>query len=221
MNRALERLLGREASTEEVQRFYDVKEILGVGEHDSIWTMLLAFGHYEILYKGIPAEIEKVTAEMIEKHAFSLETQSKLASQKVQLLMVEEVSKTADAMAQKAIAAAHSAQSAQSDAVSAKSRAWMRAWMQAGLLAGIVLCGAAGVGGFYVGERTGRAENLQQDKFLQTENGKAALYLAKHNNFANMKSCEGYSIRKTPDGTVCIPVKKINGQSVKYVWKLK
>lgn len=210
MKRALERLLGREASTEEVQRFYDVKEILGVGEHDSIWTMLLAFGHYEILYKGIPAEIEKVTAEMIEKHIFSLEAQAVLATNHVQASMVEKVSKTADEMAQKAIAAAHSA-------VTAKTRGWL----YVGLLAGIALSGAIGAGGFYVGERMGQRESLAQDVFLKTDDGKAAMYLAHHNKFEDMLSCKGYSIHKAASGTYCIPVKTINGKTINYGWKLK
>lgn len=210
MKRALERLLGREATTQEVQRFYEVKEILGVGEHDSMWTMLLAFGHYEILYKGIPAEIEKVTMEMMSRHAYSLEAQAKLAANKVQSDMVAHVSKTADEMAQKAIAAAHSA-------VSFKTRTWL----YVGLIAGIAICGAIGAGGFYVGERMGQRESLLQNSFMNSENGKAAMSLAEHNNFVEMMSCDGYSVQKTAEGTRCIPMKKINGRTVMYGWKLK
>lgn len=207
---ALEKIVGREATTEEVKRFYEVKEILGVGEHDAIWSMLLAFGHYEILYRDIPVEIERVTKVMIERHNYALEQQARMATEDVQARMVDKVGDTANKMAQKAIEAAQGS-------VASKTRAWMLS----GVIAGIVLCCGVGAGGFYLGKSIGQATKLEQDAFLQSANGSAALALAKNNDLVAMERCDGYSVHKTPNGTFCIPIRKENGQVINYGWKLK
>ncbi|MFD2274827.1 hypothetical protein ACFS07_36690 [Undibacterium arcticum] len=64
---ALRVLIGREPSAEDISKFYKIKEICNFSEHDSVWSLLLAFGHYEILYEEIPAK------KLRSKHIVSLQ----------------------------------------------------------------------------------------------------------------------------------------------------
>lgn len=58
---SFERLLGRQPSDAERQELYRVRDALDLKNNDALWLVLIALQHYQDLYKGIPADIERAS----------------------------------------------------------------------------------------------------------------------------------------------------------------
>ena len=65
LDRAFERLVGDRPSAEDRAMLYRVRDSLGIGPNDAIWTLLFAFQHYHSLYERFPAMIRAAAGELL------------------------------------------------------------------------------------------------------------------------------------------------------------
>lgn len=209
-DKAIAVVIGREPTADEVQRFYKVKEICGFGEHDSVWSMLLAFGHYEILYGEIPGKINKATIELLAEYRLSLEAAAQAAQRHVETSLIQTVSTTAKELADKALGVAESV------ILRDQRRRFLQAFgVSLGLTAfvlGIVIWFA-----FSSGVKTAAGEAA----WLHTPEGIAAKQFSELNSVKLMMDCPfPFRVSKTEKGDIqCIPY---DGKSkTVHGWRIK
>lgn len=77
---AFTRLLGRQPSDRERQDLYRTRDALNLKDDDAMWLLLLALGHYETLYRELPALISDAAAATLEKVKDSAEAQVKASA---------------------------------------------------------------------------------------------------------------------------------------------
>jgi hypothetical protein len=65
LDRAFERLVGDRPSAEDRAMLYRVRDSLGIGPNDAIWTLLFAFQHYHSLYARCPTRIRAAAGELL------------------------------------------------------------------------------------------------------------------------------------------------------------
>ena len=65
LDRAFERLVGDRPSAEDRAMLYRVRDSLGIGPNDAIWTLLFAFQHYHSLYARFPKMIRAAAGELL------------------------------------------------------------------------------------------------------------------------------------------------------------
>ena len=65
LDRAFERLVGDRPSAEDRAMLYRVRDSLGIGPNDAIWTLLFAFQHYHSLYARFPEMIRAAAGELL------------------------------------------------------------------------------------------------------------------------------------------------------------
>lgn len=202
-------LAGRELSSEEIARFYCVKEQLGLSDNDSIWTILLAFGHYEILYEGIPAKIKESLTSILAEAKISLS----YAADAAERTMIARIEKDAAAAVQKlAEQARNNAQTASASV--AKQR--MMIWAGFASVIAFVAAGTLLWAGYHLGVRSNAAELA----WLHTADGKAAKRFATLNNVERMLECPApQSIQNRGDGDYCNPYETTT-KTVR-MWRIK
>jgi hypothetical protein len=87
LSAAFERLVGKEATEEEVRRLYDVKEALGIDDNDALWVVLVALEHYDRLFRGYPARIaeeaERTLGEVKKRFAEAASVEAKRTQRKL------------------------------------------------------------------------------------------------------------------------------------------
>jgi hypothetical protein len=64
LDRAFERLVGDRPSAEDRAMLYRVRDSLGIGPNDAIWTLLFAFQHYHSLYARFPKMIRAAAVSL-------------------------------------------------------------------------------------------------------------------------------------------------------------
>jgi hypothetical protein len=187
LEEAMAVLIGREPSTEDVQKFYKVKEICGLSDHDPIWSMLLAFGHYETLYRAIPEQIIEQSRATIAEHKLALEATHAAAENLVKHSLAEAVSRSAGQIADTVLGHA-----------SKRVRAAIFASIGFAAVAVALVAGAA----FMAGQRMSAAEVA----WLHTPEGEAAREFSRLNNVRAMLECpSGFPQRDKGKGTYCVP----------------
>lgn len=205
IEQAIATIVGREPTAEEIAKFYKIKEICGFSEHDSVWAILLAFGHFEILYGQIPDTIATKTRELLAEHKLALEASAGAAEKHIRANLVEAVAKTAKDMADQVIQAANSI-----------TRARLIAGIVLGLLASAVTTGVISFVAFKSGERIAEADAA----WVQTKEGVAARRFAELNNISAMLDCPSvFMTRQENNGVYCIPYEADSKKN--WGWRIK
>ena len=102
--KALQTLIGREPTTEELGKFYRIKEQLGLSDHDVVWTFLLAFGHYEIIYNEIPGRIEETAKRVLTEFRTSADAVAVATERQMRANVEASVSETVRKLSDQVIA---------------------------------------------------------------------------------------------------------------------
>jgi ubiquitin len=196
---ALQTLIGRPPTTEEITKFYQIRDLLGFAEHDSVWSMLLAFGHYEILYRDIPAQITEQTQQLLAEHKLALEATAGAAQRMVGANMAEAVAKAS----RDAIDAGKRMASTSGGNVT-KGK-FMLCLCAALALTAIVVSGI-GVFSYQAGMRAGVESASLDAAWAATPQGKAAKAFAGLNPIQSMLDCSpNFQVRAEDNATYCIP----------------
>lgn len=209
IEQALATLVGREPTAEEIAKFYKIKEACGFSEHDSVWAMLLAFGHYEILYGEIPEHITDRTRELLAEHKLALEATASAAERHIKANLVDAVAKTAREMADQVITAANRVTRAD-----ARRKYLLAFTMSIGAAA--ISIGLVAWGAYHAGVKAGTGDKA----WLQTAEGQAARQFADLNQITTMLDCPApYQRRQNGGALYCIPydTKTQTG----YGWRIK
>ena len=83
----LESLLGRELSTEEIEKFRTIKDILGLSDNDALWDLLIAMEYQRDYYEKMPERIQQVTENICQ----SIQGLAAQEAEKAQNQLVESV----------------------------------------------------------------------------------------------------------------------------------
>lgn len=213
IEQALQTLIGREPTPDEVAKFYKIKETCGFSEHDSVWALLLAFGHFEILYGEIPERIAVQTRGLIADHKLALEAAAEAAERAVRGSMIENVTKTTREMADKAIEAGKVI-------ASHEHRRKIVLAIIAAFAVSVGLSGALAWGAYKVGARSGAVGVMVDAAWSQSAEGRSAKAFAQLNNVQSMLDCpSNYQTHKEGNATYCIPYDETNRRS--FGWRIK
>jgi hypothetical protein len=205
LEEAIATLVGREPTSEEIQRFYKIKEACGLGDHDAMWAVLLAFGHYEILYGEIPAKIKAMSIETLADHKLALERTADASGSLVKQSLARAVETSAAQMAEAVLGQARRQTSTIAKVAFASS---------IGVAAVAVLL--VSIAMFSMGARTSAAEAA----WLKTPEGTAARDFSKLNNIRAMQECAApFQRQVSNEGTYCIPY-DANDRKM-FGWRLK
>lgn len=195
IEQALATLVGREPTAEEVAKFYKIKEACGFSDHDAVWALLVAFGHFEILYGEIPEKITRKTHELIAEHKIALEATAHAYEKLVKANLVEAVAQTSRDMASQVI------HTATAMTLQGSRRKFLVALVVSLGLTSACIAGV-GWGAYTLGTKAAAADAA----WLQTREGDAAKKLAKVNNLSAMLDCPSdFQKRQDGDGLYCIP----------------
>ena len=209
LEQALAELIGREPTTDEITKFYKLKETLGLSEHDVVWTLLLAFGHYEILYGQIPNKIAVETKDLLAEHKIALEATAHATEKQLKTSLAESVSTTVKDISAKVI------ETSKQIAI-AESGHKLKLFLSMSVGAICILVLLVGWTGFYIGSRAVDADTA----WLNTTEGRAARNLAKINNVDAMMKCPKEFKQFTEgDSTYCIPYD--NELKRNWGWRIK
>lgn len=196
LEQAIKTIIGREPTADEIAKFYKVKEACGFSDHDSIWSMLLAFGHYEILYGEIPAKINEQTYKLLADHKIALDATAEAAQKHMQASLVTAVADTTKRMADQVI------KTGQEITIFESRRKFI---IGVALSIGIAVVAVAGVawGAFALGARSSAADLA----WLRTPEGMAARQFSELNSTKAMLDCPApFKIQKNDRGeTLCLP----------------
>lgn len=205
---AIEALIGREATSEEIAKFYKIKEACGFSDHDSVWAVLMAFGHYEILYREIPGLISEQAVKTLADHKLALEATAGAVERAVKASLAESV-RDATTRALKDAEAAGSALAA----IKARKNLIIGSIISLGI--SVLMTLAAVYGGYSFGKDAARGAAA----WAQSADGLSARRFAEMNAIRSMLDCrEPYQIHKDGANTYCIP---FDAQSKKtYGWRI-
>lgn len=192
---ALHTLIGREPTSEEIAKFYKIKEACGFSDHDSVWSMLLAFGHYEILYREIPSLITEQATKTLADHKLALEATGGAVERAVKTSLAESVREATT----KALEEAKHASNVLA-AIKAKKNLVIGSVLSLGLAVALVL--TAVWLGYSLGKETARGAAA----WAQSADGVSAKRFAELNSLRPMLECrEPYQVHKEGANTYCIP----------------
>jgi hypothetical protein len=196
LDQAIKIIVGREPTAKEIARFYKIKEVCGFSDHDSVWSMLLAFGHYEILYGEIPDKIADLSRTLLAEHNLAMGAIADAAQKQIQASLVTTVADTAKRMADQVIA------SGRQITIFESRRKFV---FGVTLSIGIAVLSVAGVAWsmFDFGVQSTTADVA----WLRTPEGVAARQFAEINSIKAMLDCPApFQVRKNDGGeTLCIP----------------
>jgi hypothetical protein len=210
LEKAINAIIGREPNAEEIAKFYKVKEACGFSDHDSVWSLLLAFGHYEILYGEIPSKIASQVQTLLAEHKLSLDATANAAQKHIQENLVTAVAETAQKMADQVI------KTGQKITIYESRRKFILGVVLSIGVATISLIGVAWQA-FSLGTRANAAETA----WLRTPEGIAARQFSELNSVKAMLDCPiPFQIIKNDKGEkICLPydrkVKLIHGWRIR------
>lgn len=196
---ALQTLIGRPPTTDEITKFYEIRDLLGFAEHDAIWSVLLAFGHYEILYRDIAEQITKQTQALLAEHKLALEATAGAAQRMVGASMAEAVAKAS----REAIEAGK--RMAGTSGGTVPKRKFLLALGGVFSAAAVAVC-ATGILAYHAGTQAGADGANLDAAWVATPQGKAAKAFAGLNPIQTMLDCSpNFQVRVEGNATYCIP----------------
>lgn len=203
MDLALQTLIGRDATTEEIAKFYQIRDLLGFAEHDSVWAMLLAFGHYEILYSDIAKNIAAQARETLADHKLSLEATAEAVERAVKGSLISTVNK----VAQDAISTGQKLAEA-----GAEKQARRKSLMMLAGGVGVAVALSLGLAGFiaFTSYQAGKQAGLDaagvDAAWAVSGQGRAAKAFSGLNPVQAMLDCQAnFQTRKEANATYCVP----------------
>lgn len=98
---AFAKVVGRQASEQERERLYRLRDALGLHDNDAFWGIVMALEHYDSFFRQYPAQLAEQTARSIEdaRAAFAIAAESEAAH--VQRVLSEKVAETSVQIARK------------------------------------------------------------------------------------------------------------------------
>jgi hypothetical protein len=101
LDEAFAKVVGRQASEQERERLYRLREALGLRDNDAFWSIVMALEYYDAFFRQYPAQLAEETARCIEsaRAAFALAAAQEAA--RAQHLLSEKVAQTSVEMARK------------------------------------------------------------------------------------------------------------------------
>jgi hypothetical protein len=98
---AFAKLVGRQASPDERERLYRLRDALGMHDNDAFWSIVMALEHYDALFRVYPAQLSAETRRCIDeaRTAFAAAAQSEAAH--VHRTLSEKVAETSVQIARK------------------------------------------------------------------------------------------------------------------------
>lgn len=209
LEEALATLLPRDPSAEEIAKFYKIKEICGFSDHDSVWSLLVAFGHYEILYGDIAKNITEKTRELLAEHKLTLEATANAAEKQIRANLTESVSKTTREMANQVIQTASTIAQKNS-----KKNISVALFLSIGIASLFLMLVA------WFSFSMGTKQTISDNAWLQTNEGQAARKLAQLNNVQEMMICPNhFQKRQQNDGMYCLPYDEKSKRG--WGWRIK
>lgn len=200
LREALIAVVGREPTPEEVSKFHRVKDALGLEEHDAIWTFLVAFGHYEILYQGIPDQIKHAALEIIAAQRAMLEPAARAIEERTFRQIEGNATRTVERIVEETLRGAKAIQDH-----AQKKRLTVAIALSLGIAAICILVTAWG------GYIAGRASAQGELSWLESAQGRAAREFARLNDVNAMLACEAPLTRQVLDGaTHCVPYEQVS-----------
>jgi hypothetical protein len=89
----LEKLLDRELSQEEIDRFRRIKDILHIRDNDCVWDILAAMEYQRSYYEALPEKIAGASAEILQGISVAAEKEVTLAQNRLADSVVEQAKK--------------------------------------------------------------------------------------------------------------------------------
>jgi hypothetical protein len=62
LDEAFAKVVGRQASEQERERLYRLREALGLRDNDAFWSIVLALEYYDAFFRQYPAQLAEETA---------------------------------------------------------------------------------------------------------------------------------------------------------------
>lgn len=194
-DKALETLLGREPTTDEMGKFYRIKEQLGLSDHDVVWTFLLAFGHYEILYSEIPERIEEAAKRVLAEFRVSADAVTAAAERQMRANVETSVAETVRKLSDQVIA---TGQAIAND--SNRRKQIVAIGISLGIAALLILIV------LWAGYRLGVGSRDAEAAWLNTPQGAAAKKFGEMNDIQSMLNCTPPLAKVEENGeTYCMP----------------
>ncbi|MGH7437580.1 MAG: hypothetical protein ACRENE_18030 [Polyangiaceae bacterium] len=98
---AFAKLVGRQASPDERERLYRVRDALGLHDNDAFWSIVMAFEYYDGLYRVYPAQLGAETRRCIDEARAAFATAAQSEAAHVQRMLSEQVAETSVQIARK------------------------------------------------------------------------------------------------------------------------
>jgi hypothetical protein len=178
------KLLGRTPTDRSRQNIYRVRDALNIKPTDSVWMLLMALEHYEMLYEDIPGKITTAAREVVAGVRSAAEAEAAAARAETAKALMRAVHEAAVKSTKQA------------------AGAYLAKWVSIGVgvtaLAGTLLCWAAA----RRGEETGRAVGgdlarrqcgalVAASSWANTPEGQLAYAMAKAGGLAEVARCSG------------------------------
>jgi hypothetical protein len=100
---AFAKIVGRQASAEERERLYRLRDALGLRDNDAFWSIVLALEHYDAFFRQYPAELARETARAIEAARATMALAATKEAAQAQRLLAERVAETSVAIARRLV----------------------------------------------------------------------------------------------------------------------
>jgi hypothetical protein len=95
------KVVGRQASEEERERLYRLREALGLRDNDAFWSIVMALEYYDAFFRRYPAQLGAETARCIESARAAFASAATQEAAHAQHLLSEKVAQTSVDIARK------------------------------------------------------------------------------------------------------------------------
>ena len=91
----LEKLLDRELTSDEIDRFHRIKDTLNISDNDALWDIIIAMEYQRSFYEEIPEKIAVTTTNILQQLASAAEKETALAQNRLTASVVAQAQKLA------------------------------------------------------------------------------------------------------------------------------
>lgn len=210
LDTSFQKLLGRQATDEERQHLWQVKDALDLGSNDALWLVLIALQHYDSLYQRMPERIESAACATLETF--------KEAAQQTAAAAAEDVRN------QLATAVANTARDVARDVAATQKLRWIAGVAMTCLVALTTLGTLGYTKGRDAGERHGFVSGYEHAKdeaaaasWAATPAGQRARRFSATGSIEYLAACSQPGWRQ--DNGICYPEPAADGRV--YGWRLR
>lgn len=174
------KLLGREATDEEIQQLYRVRDALGLKNNDSLWLIIMALEFYNDQYKRFPSLISSVAVDTIKEFKLAADATARAS-------ILEGRTELAKAVNSASVEVAHK--------VAGRDRA---RWIIGSLVAASLILSGWAYGMYQMGYKEGSGESKAAVSWANTPEGRRAYELATVTDIDALARCTlpGWRIEK-------------------------